>query len=366
MLYELASFEGFFGPLRLFRYLSFRCGFALALSFIVAMVIAPPIIRYLRKFKYEGTQRTEEDLGILAKLHADKRNTPQMGGIIVYIAVMAGVLLFARPTFLVFVALFVYTVLTVLGFADDYKKLVRKSPDGISGKTKLAVQVAVSLAALCMLYFSEEYGGIMRELWVPFLKSPLIATMPFWFMFVFFFFVIGGSSNALNLTDGVDGLAIGCTITTALAYGIFSYVSGNTIAAEYLFLRYVPQCGELTVICCALLGASLAFLWYNAHPADIFMGDTGSLALGGLIGVIAIMTLQPITLVIIGGVSVMEAMSVILQVGSYKIRKKRIFRRSPIHHHFEEGGWAETRIIVRFWIISLICALAGLATLKLR
>ena len=278
MLYELANFEDFFGPLRLFRYLSFRCGIALALSFILAMAIAPQIIEYLRKLKYGDTQRTREQVGVLADLHAGKRNTPQMGGIIVYIGVMAGSVLFARPTLLVFVALFVYTALTALGFADDYLKIVKKSSKGISGKVKLGAQIAVSLAAVCMLYFSQEYGAAMRELWIPFLKYPLIASMPFWFMFVFAFFVIGGSSNALNLTDGVDGLAIGCTVTVALAYGIFSYISGNTIAAEYLFLRYIPQCGELTVVCCALLGASLAFLWYNAHPADIFMGDTGSLA----------------------------------------------------------------------------------------
>lgn len=366
MLYELANFEDFFGPLRLFRYLSFRCGIALALSFILAMAIAPRIIEYLRKLKYGDTQRTREQVGVLADLHASKRNTPQMGGIIVYIGVMAGSVLFARPTLLVFVALFVYTALTALGFADDYLKIVKKSSKGISGRVKLGAQIAVSLAAVCMLYFSQEYGAAMRELWIPFLKYPLIASMPFWFMFVFAFFVIGGSSNALNLTDGVDGLAIGCTVTVALAYGIFSYISGNTIAAEYLFLRYIPQCGELTVVCCALLGASLAFLWHNAHPADIFMGDTGSLALGGLIGAIAIMTLQPVTLVIVGGVFVMEAMSVILQVGSYKLTKKRIFRMSPIHHHFEIKGWAETRVVIRFWIMSLIFALAGLATLKLR
>ncbi len=366
MLFEIASFEDVFGPLRLFKYLSFRCGCALTISFFIGILSAPYAIEILRKIKFGQTFRTKDEVGKLAELHSGKKGTPAMGGIIIYASVMVASLLLAKPNLLVFNALFVYTALTALGFADDYLKIAKKNSKGVPGKVKLAVQICVSLAAISILYFSKDYGIIMRELWIPFIKYPLIASMPFWFAFVFVFFVIGGSSNALNLTDGVDGLAIGCTVSVALAYAIFSYVAGNSITAEYLFLRYIPDSGELTVLCCAILGASLAFLWYNAHPAEVFMGDTGSLALGGLIGAIAFMTQQPVTLVIVGGVFVMEAVSVILQVGSYKATKKRIFRMAPIHHHFELKGWAETKVVIRFWIISLIFALAGLATLKIR
>ena len=193
-----------------------------------------------------------------------------------------------------------------------------------------------------------------------------MARMPLLLMVPFLFVILAGSSNAINLTDGVDGLAIGCTVTVALAYAIMAYVAGNVVLADYLFISYIPGVGELTVVCAALLGASLAFLWYNSHPAEVFMGDTGSLALGGLIGMIAFMVHQPFTLIIVGGIFVMEAMSVILQVGSYKTRKQRIFRMAPIHHHFELKGWHENKVVIRFWILSLIFAMAGLATLKLR
>jgi phospho-N-acetylmuramoyl-pentapeptide-transferase len=190
--------------------------------------------------------------------------------------------------------------------------------------------------------------------------------MSLFFLAPFLFLILAGSSNAINLTDGVDGLAIGCTVTAALAFAIMAYAAGNTIIADYLFISYIPGAGELAVVCSALLGASLAFLWYNAHPAEVFMGDTGSLALGGLIGMIAFMVHQPLTLIIVGGIFVMEAGSVILQVGSFKLRKKRIFKMSPIHHHFELKGWHENKVVIRFWILSLIFAMAGLATLKLR
>ena len=207
----------------------------------------------------------------------------------------------------------------------------------------------------------------MRELWVPFYKDMVISEMSLFLLAPFLFLILSGSSNAINLTDGVDGLAIGCTVTVALAYAIMAYVAGNVIISEYLFISYIPGVGELAVVCAALLGASLSFLWYNSHPAEVFMGDTGSLALGGLIGMIAFMVHQPLTLIIVGGIFVMEASSVILQVGSFKLRGgKRIFRMSPIHHHFELKGWHENKVVIRFWILSLICAMAGLATLKLR
>ncbi len=366
MLFELADFENYFGPLRLFRYLTFRCVLAMVLSFIIGMACAPRIIEKLRAIKFGQSFRTKEEVGRLAELHQGKKGTPTMGGIIIFVSIIITSLLLAKLNVLVFCALFVYTSLTALGFADDYLKIVKKNSKGVNGRIKLAVQIAVSLTALAMLMFSNQYSAIMRELWIPFLKYPLIESMPIWFMAIFIFLVVGGSSNAINITDGVDGLAIGCTISSILAFAVFTYVAGNTIAADYLFIKFIPDCGELTIICCALVGASLAFLWYNAHPADVFMGDTGSLAIGGLIGIIAFMCHQPFTLVIVGGVFVMEAMSVILQVGSYKSTKKRIFLMSPIHHHFELKGWPETRVIIRFWIMSLIFALAGLATLKIR
>ncbi len=366
MLIDLADFENYFGPLRLFRYLSFRCVLAAASAFTMSILIAPYLIKILHKVKFGQSFRTAEEVGKLAELHGAKKGTPTMGGLIIFAGVFTSTLLWANMNILVFTAMFVYTSLTLLGFADDYKKIKDKSSGGVSGKIKIATQIIITAVAGGMLFFSKDYGMTMRELWVPFLKSPIIECMSLWLAFTFLFFVLAGSSNAINLTDGVDGLAIGCTISVALAYGIFAYLTGNAIACDYLFLKMIPSCGELAVVCCALLGASMAFLWYNAHPAEIFMGDTGSLALGGLIGIVAFMVHQPITLVLIGGIFVMEAMSVILQVGSYKLRKKRIFRMSPIHHHFELKGWKETKVVIRFWILSLSFALAGLATLKLR
>jgi len=209
----------------------------------------------------------------------------------------------------------------------------------------------------------------MLELWIPFVSyadSASIIIMPISVVFLLFLLTLCGSSNAINLTDGLDGLAIGCTVTVALTYGIMAYASGNFLISEYLKISWIPGSGELTVVCSALLGGSLAFLWYNAHPADMFMGDTGSLAIGGLVGIIALMIHQPLTLILVGGIFVIEAGSVILQVGSYKLRKKRIFLMSPIHHHFELKGWKETKVVIRFWILSLLFALLGLATLKLR
>lgn len=263
-------------------------------------------------------------------------------------------------------ALIVYTGLTIIGFLDDYLKVTKKDSGGLSGRWKLVGQAALTGIALTLLLTNPDSADKMRELWIPFYKDILIERLPLWLLAPFLFLILAGSSNAINLTDGVDGLAIGCTVTVALAYAIMAYAAGNIIISEYLFISYIPASGELAVVCAALLGASLAFLWYNCHPAEVFMGDTGSLALGGLIGMIAFMVHQPFTLVIVGGIFVMEALSVILQVGSYKSRKKRVFRMAPIHHHFELGGWHENKVVIRFWILSLIFAIAGLATLKLR
>ncbi len=366
MLFDLADFENYFGPLRLFRYLTFRCALAMATAFAVGIFCAPWAIGRLRALKFAQSFRTKDEVGRLAELHSGKKGTPAMGGAIIFLAVATASVLFARMNTLVFCALFVYTAFTALGFADDYLKISRGNSRGLGGKTKLAAQVAVSLAVLAVLLCSREYADAALELWTPFLKRPVMDPMPVWFAAAFIFLVIGGSSNAINLTDGIDGLAVGCTVSVALAYAVFTYVAGNAVAAEYLFIRGIPGCGELTVVCCALAGASMAFLWYNAYPAEVFMGDTGSLSIGGLVGAVAFMCQQPLTLVIVGGVFVGEALSVMLQVASFKSAKKRIFLMSPIHHHFELKGWAETKVVARFWIISLIFALAGLATLKIR
>jgi phospho-N-acetylmuramoyl-pentapeptide-transferase len=221
--------------------------------------------------------------------------------------------------------------------------------------------------AVGLMYYHPETRVALKDLWMPFFKLPIWAAVPIWIVVPFFFLVMAGASNAINITDGADGLAIGCTLSVALVFAIFAYCAGNKIIADYLFVAYIPGTGELAVICAALVGGSLAFLWYNAQPAEVFMGDTGALALGGLIGTVAFITQQPFTLVIVGGMFVLEALSVMLQVGSFKLRGgKRIFKMAPLHHHFELAGWPESKVVIRFWILSILFALAGLSTLKLR
>lgn len=366
MLSYLAEFENIFGPLRLFRYLTLRCAFAGLTALLIGFVVGPWLFGWLRTLGARQAFRTREEVGDLADLHASKAQTPTMGGLMICVAVTGSALLWARPNIYVLTALLVYLGLTVIGFLDDYLKVTRQKSGGLPGRWKLIGQAILTALALVLLLSFPESSDKMRELWVPFYKDVLMAKMPLLLLFPFLFLVLSGSSNAINLTDGLDGLAIGCTVTVALAYAIMAYAAGNFIIAEYLFISFIPGSGELTVVCAALLGASLAFLWYNSHPAEVFMGDTGSLAIGGLIGIIAFMVHQPFTLVIVGGIFVIEALSVLLQVGSYKIRKKRIFLMAPIHHHFEKKDWHENKVVIRFWILSLLFAIAGLATLKLR
>jgi len=366
VLTYLAEFKEVFGPLRLFEFLTFRMMMAAATGLGVGFVVAPPIFDRLRQLKAEQILRNSKEVGKLADLHASKKATPTMGGLMIFVAVTASVILWARPNVYVIVALLVYAGLTVIGFVDDYLKVSKKSSAGLASRWKLGGQALLTLLALALLWGDAGTRAEMAQLWAPFYKFPVMETMPLWFAFVFLFLVLAGSSNAINLTDGVDGLAIGCTVTVATTYGIMAYAAGNSIWSDYLLISYVPGSGELAVVCAALGGGSLAFLWHNAHPASVFMGDTGSLALGGLIGAIAFMIHQPITLVIVGGIFVLEAASVILQVGSYKSTGKRIFRMAPIHHHFELAGWHESKVVIRFWILSLIFAFIGLASLKIR
>lgn len=366
MLSYLAEFEEFFGPLRLFRYISVRSVGGAATALVFGLWLAPIIIELLTRFRARQAFRDAQEVGRLAELHGKKVGTPTMGGLIIFLSVLVSTLLWARWNIFVVGSMFVYSGLTVVGFLDDYAKVRSKKSGGLSGRYKLLAQAGITLVGLIIFLQHPLLGELIKSLWLPFFKEPVWLVMPFPVLFAFYFLILAGSSNAINLTDGVDGLAIGCTLTVAMAYGIIAYAAGHTEIAAYLFIPYMPGSGELTIVCAVLCSASLAFLWYNAHPAEVFMGDTGSLALGGLVGTIAFLTLQPVTLVIIGGVFVSEAVSVILQVGSYKLRKKRIFRMAPIHHHFELKGWAETQVVIRFWILSLICAVAGLATLKLR
>lgn len=372
MLSFLANYESVFGPLRIFHSLTFRTIGSAVCAALIGFLIGPALIRRLRLLKF-GQHYDDDRTGDLAK-RFDKKNTPTMGGLLIFIAVFFSSFLWAAPNVWVCVALFVYSSLTAVGFRDDYLKVVRKSRDGISSREKIIWQTLITILALAALLSHPVSAGKIRELWVPFVKHPVIASLPIAALFVFVYLWLVGFSNAINLTDGLDGLAIGCTISVALVYGILAYAAGNIIISDYLLISYVPGTGELTVLCGALVGAGLAFLWYNSHPAEVFMGDTGSLAIGGLIGLIAFMVQQPLTLVIVGGVFVWEAVSVIIQVGYFKYTRrrsptgegKRFFLMAPIHHHFQKQGWPETKVVLRFWVLSLICALAGLGTLKLR
>lgn len=370
MLSQLAEWEEVWGPLRVLRYITLRTLLAAGTAAVVGFIIGPWLIARLRRLKF-GQHYDDDRTGDLAH-RFDKKNTPTMGGLLIFVAVAVSTLLWAAPNVWVLTALFVYAALTAVGFRDDYLKVVRRSRDGISSREKLFWQTLITLIALVVLAWHPLSAQNIRELWVPFLKVPLFTTVPLAVLFVLMFFWVVGFSNAINLTDGLDGLAIGCTITVALVYGLMAYAAGNVIISNYLLIGYVAGTGELTVILGALVGAGLAFLWYNSHPAEVFMGDTGSLALGGLIGVIAFMVQQPLTLVLVGGVFVAEALSVIIQVGWFKYSRRRygegrrVFLMAPIHHHFQKRGWPETKVVLRFWIISLMCALAGLGTLKLR
>ena len=351
----------------LLRYITFRAGVACLLAFGLSLLCGRWVIRKLISLKVGQPVRSAEEVHKLAELHGGKAGTPTMGGVLILGTVLLSALLLSplkNP--LVLAVLFVMLGLGCLGFIDDYLKVSKKTSEGVRGKVKLMTQFGVALAVGLFLYNHPGTSGYIRELHVPFLKGPLIQDMGLWCL-PLFIIVIVGSSNAVNLTDGLDGLAIGCTITAAMAYAVFSYLVGHQWLGErYLFLPYNEYSSELAVLCLALIGAGLGFLWFNCHPAKVFMGDTGSLAIGGALGTIAICCKHEIVLVIVGGVFVMEAGSVILQVASFKLRKKRIFRMSPIHHHFELKGWHENQVIIRFWTLSLIFALIGLATLKLR
>jgi phospho-N-acetylmuramoyl-pentapeptide-transferase len=371
MLTYLADFDEYLGPLRLLRYQTFRVLLATGIAFAVGMVIAPWLIARFRALKF-GHGYIDDRTGALGAHYFDKKHTPTMGGLIIFVAVVVSSLLCAVPNVWVLVSLLVYTLLTIPGWRDDYLKVVHKNRDGIKSWEKIAWQSLAAIAALAILVTHPVSAHKIRELWVPFFKFAVIPVMSPLLLLVLIYLWIVGFSNAINLTDGLDGLAVGCTISVALVFGIMAYAAGNARISDYLLISWVPGTGELAVICGALSGACMAFLWFNSHPAEVFMGDTGSLALGGLIGVMAFMIHQPLTLVIVGGVFVVEALSVIIQVGWFKFTRRRygegrrVFLMAPLHHHFQKRGWPETKVVLRFWVLSLGCALAGLGTLKLR
>lgn len=353
----------YFEVLSAFDSLPLRIFLAWATALILGFLIAPKLFEKLRQLKASQSLRTKEEVGALAELHASKSNTPTMGGLMICLSVVISVVLWARPNVYVYSCLLVYLGLTAIGFIDDYLKVTRKSSSGLAGRRKLFGQAVLAGVVLLLLASFPGSSAKMCELWVPFCNEALFSAMPLVLLVPFFFVILVGSSNAVNLTDGVDGLAIGCTITTMVALAVLSFIASCSGMAGFFSVSFVPGVGELAVVCGAVVGAGSVFLWYNAHPAKVFMGDTGSLALGGLIGTIAFMIHQPFTLIIIGGVFVMEAGSVILQVGSYKLFKKRIFKMSPIHHHFELLGWHENTVVVRFWLLSFVFAIVGLAIL---
>ena len=366
MLYyfHLLSYE--WSPLRVFRYITFRSLMAALTALVLSLLIGPWVIRKLTELKIGQPIRTEEEVHRLHELHRQKKGIPTMGGVLIMLAVLVSTLLWARLDSL-FVGLSLGSMLCLgaIGFRDDYLKVVRKQSKGLSARAKLFGQIIVALGVGAVLILHSDTQDETRKLLIPFYKRPILQDMGL-FTFVLICLVVVGASNAVNLTDGLDGLAIGCTITVALVYGVIAYLASNARYAQYLQLTHIPNAGELTVVCSALMGASMGFLWCNCYPARVFMGDTGSLALGGILGVIALCLKQEFLLVIVGGVFVMEALSVILQVASFKLRGKRIFAMAPIHHHFELKGWSETTVVVRFWILSILFALIGLSSLKLR
>ena len=357
LLYPLAAD---FGPFNLFRYITFRTGGAVLTALIISFVIGPPLIRWLKKKQGEGQPIRSDG----PETHLKKKGTPTMGGLMILIAVIVSTLLWVDlSNAYTWIVLLVTVGFGLVGFGDDYLKLTKRNPKGLPGKLKLVAQLGVSLVASVLIVLVTP-EPLATGLSIPFFKEVLVQMG--WLFVAFSIFVMVGASNAVNLTDGLDGLAIVPVMIAAGCFALIAYLVGNSIFANYLQLHYVPRAGELTVFCGALVGASLGFLWFNAPPAMVFMGDTGSLSVGGALGAISVVTKHEIVLAIIGGLFVLETVSVIVQVASFKLTGKRVFRMAPLHHHFEKKGWAEPTVVIRFWIIATILALIGLSTLKLR
>lgn len=360
MLEYLGHFSQDIAAFNVFRYITFRTGSAMITSFIMVFLFGPAIIAALRIRQGRGQPIRADG----PQTHFKKAGTPTMGGLMILSGIIGSTLLWADLS-----NLYVWTVLMVtvgfgaIGFYDDYLKVTKQSHKGFSGKARLALEFLIAGIACALIAYAGT-GSFATSLAFPFVKSLLIDLG--WFYIVFAAFVVVGAGNAVNLTDGLDGLAIVPIMIACGAFGLIAYLSGNVNFANYLQIHYVFGTGELAVVCGAVIGAGLGFLWFNAPPAAIFMGDTGSLALGGMVGTIAVATKHELVLAIIGGLFVIEAMSVIIQVASFKLTGKRVFLMAPIHHHFEKLGWTESQVVVRFWIIAFMLAFVGLSTLKLR
>jgi phospho-N-acetylmuramoyl-pentapeptide-transferase len=359
LLYFADYLMTFDGGFRVFHYLTFRAILGALTSLLISFIIGPVMIRKLSRRKIGQSIR---ELG--PQSHYEKSGTPTMGGALILIAIAVSTLLWADlGNRYIWVILLVTMSYGIIGFIDDYRKVIKHNSDGLSAKGKYLAQSIIGLTAAVFLYKTAILPA-ETQLIVPFFKDFMLDLG--WMYVVLTYFVIVGTSNAVNLTDGLDGLAIMPTVMVAGGLGIFAYLSGHVTFSGYLAIPYLPNAGELIVFCAALVGAGLGFLWFNAYPAMVFMGDVGALALGAALGVLAVLVRQEIVLMIMGGVFVMETASVIIQVASFKLTGKRVFRMAPIHHHFELKGWPEPRVIVRFWIITVILVLIGLATLKLR
>ena len=361
MLYELfLSYVETFTFLNVFKYITFRTGLAFFTSLLIALMIGGPFIRFFSNKKIFNPIREDGPSEHIVK----KIGTPTMGGVIILLGLIISILLWAdlKNIYILF-CLYIVISFGLLGAYDDYKKIKKSSSSGISSKIKIIMQIVLAMIGLIVLSLFVEYNEF-RNLYFPFLKDLIINLG--WFFIPFSIFVIVGSSNAVNLTDGLDGLATVPVILVAGCFAFISYVTGNVVFSEYLQILYIEGTGEISIFCGAIIGACLGFLWFNAPPAKIFMGDTGSLSLGGSLGAVAIITKHEIVLAITGGLFVLEALSVMVQVISFKLTGKRIFRMAPIHHHFEKKGWPESTVVIRFWIISIILGMIGLATLKLR
>ncbi len=378
MLYYLHLLVDWFSPLRIFQYITFRAFAAAGMAFVISLMLGPPMIRMLRRMKL-GQQVRKDDVLPLYKFHGVKSGTPTMGGMLIIMVVTVSTAMWAVPTNgFILIALATFCYMGAIGFVDDYLKISRQNPRGLGARYKLIFQGLWTVLIVVVLLNWSETAEVSRQLMVPFVKEPVLRDLGVLGVLVFAFLVLVGATNAVNLTDGLDGLAIGCSSSVAAAYLAMSYVAGHFVFAEYLQVPFVAGSGELAVFCGALLGASLGFLWFNCYPAKVFMGDTGSLAVGGAVAIVAILINQELALIIVGGVFVIEAVSVLLQVASFKFTGKRIFKCAPIHHHFElleqeraekEGRpvtLVETTIVIRLTILSIIFALVGLATLKIR
>ena len=361
MLYSLlTSLVDTFSFLNVFKYITFRIGLSVVTSLTIIFLIGNPLIRYFSKKQITGPIRQDGPIDHIVK----KSGTPTMGGLMILIGIITSTLMWADlNNIYIWIVLFVCTSLGLLGFADDYLKIKLKNSSGINAKLKFFGQLLVSLVAILILIYFTDHESI-SNLYFPFFKN-LVLHMGLFFI-PFGILVIIGSSNAVNLTDGLDGLATVPVMLVALSFSLICYLVGNTIFANYLQIQYIPNVGELSIFCGSIVGSCLGFLWYNAPPAKIFMGDTGSLALGGSLGAVGIITKHEIVLAITGGLFVLEAVSVIVQVISFKLTGKRIFKMAPIHHHYEKKGWPESTVVIRFWIVAIILAMVGLATLKFR